>query len=149
MMRFSKSFLSCITYVYIKFLNDSANMTWKISLVAPTHSAGRSHINKTTQAIQKYVEFSMGECRSMNTQNTSLSPCCRAFSSQSDDTSVKPSESLATVTDSKCLLALVSLSRNPVCLPATLCGPRFHKKFLAPKQGTLKLGPTLQQRDQH
>lgn len=111
---------SGIIYVYIKFLNDSANTTWKINVVTPIPcSAGRSCINKTTQDIQKYVEFSMGDCRSMNTQNMSLSPCCGAFSSQPDDTSIKLSESLATFTDCKCLLVLVLLNR-------ILCTPPWH-----------------------
>lgn len=119
--RYSISLLFCIIYVYIKSLNDSANATWKINVVAPIpRSAGRSCINKTTQDIQKYVEFSMGDCRSMNTQNMSLSPCCGAFSSQPDDTSIKLSESLATVTDCKCLLVLVLQNRilcTPPCHP--------------------------------
>lgn len=71
-------------------------MTCKIiGVVTPIPgSAGRSCINKTTQDIQKYVEFSMGDCRLMNIQNMSLSPCCGAFSSQPDDTSIKLSQSL-------------------------------------------------------
>lgn len=130
-MRYSISSPLSYTNEHIKFLKNSANMTWKINVVTPIpHSAGRSCINKTAQDIQKYVEFSMGDCRSMNTQNMSLSPCCGAFSPQPDDTSIKLSESQATVTDYKCLLAFVLLNRIPfTSLPAILSIPCLQRDF--------------------
>jgi hypothetical protein len=72
-------------------------------------------------------------------------PCCGAFSSQSDDTSIKLSESLVTTADCKCLLVLVVLNRIP-------CTPSWHtvypspKKVAAPKQSILKLTLKFKQR---
>lgn len=132
LIRYSISVYSDTIYVSITFLNETANTTWKINVVSPILlSSGRSCINKTTQDIQKYVELSMGDCRSMSTQNWSLSPLLRALSSQPDDTSIMASESPAAATDAKCLLVLILQNRIPDSPPSHLVYPLI--LWLVPK----------------